>query len=211
MFLYDFPRFSLIGKVLQKVSFGTTTGIIIFPYRPSNTGSHYCHNHSCENPLSVANDEGSTGVAKAETRSELSVTTKDSEVLPASWRKSTKTQYSSSIHRWFMFGSERNKKPHNPTVALTVDFLTDLYESGLGYTATNTARSAWSSFILIDNVPASQLSIVRRILKGVFNLRPVLAKSNVIWDVSTVLNHLKNLSPDVALGLNKLTLKSCML
>ena len=132
------------------------------------------------------------------------------KVLLASW-KFSRDQYSSYIRRWFRFCSQRESDPYSPTVGLILSFLTKLYESGLSYSALNIARSALSSFLVVVKVPAGQLPIVRRFLKGVFNLRPVLPKTNAIWDVSLVLNHLKVFPVVEQLSLKDLTLKTVML
>ena len=94
---------------------------------------------------------------------------------------------------------------------LVLELLTELFETGLGYSGLNTARSALSSFISIGNVPVRQIPIVRRFLKGVFDLRPALPKNNSTWDVCTVLNFLKNVSQSGTLNLKSLTLKTCVL
>ena len=72
-------------------------------------------------------------------------------------------------------------------MGLILEYLTELYESGLGYSALNTARSAISSFVLIGHTPAGQIPIVQGFLKGVFNLRPIKQKTYSTWNVSTKL------------------------
>lgn len=49
--------------------------------------------------------------------------------------------------------------------------------------------------------------IVVRLLKGVFNLRPALPRTNVSWDPQIVLNYLKTISPVKSLSLKEMTLK----
>ena len=99
------------------------------------------------------------------------------DIIKASWRETTRKQYTSYIRKWFSFCHPRQKDPYHPTVGLILEFLTQLYESGLGYSAINTARSAISSFVIVDNTPAGQIPIIQRFLKGVFNLRPTLPKT----------------------------------
>jgi hypothetical protein len=48
-------------------------------------------------------------------------------------------------------------------------------------------------------------------MKGVYNLRPTLARYTHIWDVSKVLSYLRKLSPVKYITLKDLTLKLCML
>ena len=94
---------------------------------------------------------------------------------------------------------------------LILSFLTDLFDSGAGYSTINTARSALSTFLSKDNTPVGQLPIICRFVKGVFNLRPAIPKTKRIWDVSIVLNHLRKLAPVHSLNLETLTLKTIML
>ena len=139
----------------------------------------------------------------------LSRTTKD--ILLASWRPSSKTQYATYIRKWLQFCSQRDADPYSPVVELILSFLTDLFDSGAGYSTINTARSALSTFLSKDNTPVGQLPIICRFVKGVFNLRPAIPKTKRIWDVSIVLNHLRKLAPVHSLSLKTLTLKTIML
>ena len=71
----------------------------------------------------------------------------------------------------------------------------------------NTVRSTLSSFIIIEGFPAGSHPLVRRFLKGVFNLRPALPRHETVWDTSVVLKYLKKLSPAKKLDMKFLTLK----
>ena len=92
-----------------------------------------------------------------------------------------------------------------------MEFLTELYESGLGYSAINSARSALSTFILIEGFTAGNHPLVKRFTKGVFNLRPALPRNLVTWDTSLVINYLASLAPVRRIGLKDLTYKTTML
>lgn len=93
-----------------------------------------------------------------------------------------------------------------------MDFLTDLFEAGLGYSSLNTARSALSAFgLTFSNVPVGRHPLVVRFMKGVFNIRPVVHNNVNIWDVSFVLRYLTRLSPVSDLSLKDLTFKLVML
>lgn len=92
-----------------------------------------------------------------------------------------------------------------------LSFLTELYKSGLGYSCINTARSALSSFIQLNNVNIGSHPLVRRFMRGVFVLRPALPRYNVTWDVNIVLKYLKSLSPLSSLSLLQLSHKLVML
>ena len=62
------------------------------------------------------------------------------------------------------------------TVNHRLCFPHELFKRNLGYTAINTSRSSLSSFLEIDGKPVGQHHLVKRYLKGVFELRPSLPK-----------------------------------
>merc|ERR1712002_235599 len=95
----------------------------------------------------------------------------------------------------------------SPSVSDVINFLAMLYDTGIGYSAIGTARSALSTFLLIDGRPAGEHKLVCRFMKGVFASRPALPRYQVTWDVSLVLNYLKGLHPPSSLSLKDLSLK----
>ena len=90
---------------------------------------------------------------------------------------------------------------------MVLDYLLFLYESGLGYSSINTARSALSSEIFCDGVPAGSHPLVIRFMTGIFKLRPSLPKYTTTWDPQVVLKMLSKWYPNSKLSLTKLTLK----
>ena len=84
-----------------------------------------------------------------------------------------------------------------------LDFVTLLYQQGLTYSAINTARSALSSYITLENGTC--------VGKHPLLLTPPRPKYTEIWDVSIVLSHLLSLSPVDKLSLKELTLKLLVL
>ena len=133
------------------------------------------------------------------------------EIILCSWRKSTTLQYDVNIKKWISFATARGSDPFTPSVALVVEFLTDLFHRGLSYSSLNTARSALSTFIFTEGGPIGAHPLIRRFMKGVFQLRPALPKYNVTWETDTVLNYLRKLSPVRVLNLKRLTFKLVML
>ena len=106
-----------------------------------------------------------------------------------------------------MFASRRNISVFTPPLNKVLDFFTKMFKKGLGYSCLSTARSALSTYISIDGVPLGQHQLVKRFMKGVFNLRPSLPKYEVTWDTNIVLAFIKKLSPVRKLDLKMLTLK----
>ncbi|MCG7878554.1 MAG: tyrosine-type recombinase/integrase [Candidatus Thiodiazotropha taylori] len=93
-----------------------------------------------------------------------------------------------------------------------LEFLTELFEKGIGYSAINTARCALSAIGLVkDGFAIGAHPVVIRYMKGIFNLRPCGPKYTEIWPVSKVLTYLQKLSPIKELSLKLLTHKLVML
>ena len=93
-----------------------------------------------------------------------------------------------------------------------LDFLTALYDTGLGYSSLNTARGALSALgIKIDGTLVGAHVTVVRFMKGVYNLRPSKPRYSGTWDVSLVLQQLRKWSPVKLLSLKQFTLKLTML
>ena len=122
-----------------------------------------------------------------------------------------KKQYSTYFKRWQEFTRKWTIDPLRPSVNQVLDFLAELFESGLQYSAVNTARSALSTFLTVDNVPIGCHPLLKRFMKGVYEERPTLPRYGRTWDVSVVLELLKSWSPLDILSLKRLTLKLAML
>lgn len=88
-----------------------------------------------------------------------------------------------------------------------LEFLFELYSSGLGYSALNTARSAISAVLQIKDLPVGEHPLVKRFMKGVFNCRPSLPRYNCIWDTTPVLKKLETFYPANTLTLKLLSFK----
>ena len=95
---------------------------------------------------------------------------------------------------------------------MVLEFLNIYFEKERTYSTINTARSALSALgVSLNGHEIGSHPTVRRFMKGVFNLRPPGTKSNVVWDVSVVLQKLRELHPLHKLSLKELTLKLTML
>ena len=133
-------------------------------------------------------------------------------VMEQSWRSGTRKQYATYLQKWRRYCGSRGIDPICPSVEDGINFLAELYESGIGYSAINTARSAVSSIVtLSNNTTFGAHPMVCRFLKGVFELKPSLPKYKNIWDVNTVLTYLSGLHPPQDLALKDLTYKTTML
>ena len=130
----------------------------------------------------------------------------------ASWRKSTKRGYEVYLRRWVSFCHKQQIDKISVSVNDVIEFVTEEYQRGNGYSAINTARSALSSLgIFINNFPTGSHPLVVRFLRGVFHLCRPSVRYTHIWNLDTVLKFLQKLSPVKYLSLKDLTLKVVML
>ena len=115
------------------------------------------------------------------------------EILSASWRMGTEKRYNSHVERFVKFCHERYTDPIQATTEMGIEFLTEYFKTGVGYTSVNSARSALSSIIKpVCNVPFGKSPLVCRFLKGVFNIRPALPRYVTTWDVAKVFTFIKS-------------------
>ena len=135
---------------------------------------------------------------------------KATNIILASWRKGTQKQYIIYIKKWFSFCRKKQIDYIQANVSHVLDFFTELYESGCGYSAINTARSALSAIGLVkEGFAVGAHPIIVPYMKGIFNLRPTIPKYCETWDVAKVLLYLQKLSQVSTLSL--LTHKLAML
>ena len=133
-------------------------------------------------------------------------------LVMGSWRNSTKKQYEPYIKRWKQYCNKRKMGPFSASVETGVNFLAELYHTGIGYSANNTARCALCTCLLIDRCKSfGSLPLVSRFIKGVFESRPALPKYSETWDVKQVFSYLQPLHPPESLTLKDLTHKLVML
>ena len=95
-----------------------------------------------------------------------------------------------------------------------MEFLTDCFHEGKGYSTINTYRSALSTTLCAMNDDRDSLGshpLIARLLKGVYILRPPTPRYSSTWDVSKVTDYLKTLAPLRELSFKLLTLKTVML
>ena len=116
------------------------------------------------------------------------ISTEASRIIMQSWRSGTTTQYQTYHKRWESFCCRRNINPLQATLQDGINFLGDLFATGVGYSCINTARSALSSIIVLPgSVHFGSHPLVTRFVEGVFETRPSLPRYKEIWDVNSVL------------------------
>ena len=134
------------------------------------------------------------------------------KLILSSWRDGTRKQYRTFWKKWKNFAGEQSVNPLCPPVNKVLDFLTELYEQGLGYSGINTARCALSSLIVMEgNTTIGKHPLVQRLVRGVYQERPSLPRYKNTWDTNKVLHHLKSFPNLQEINLRDLTYKLIML
>ena len=121
-------------------------------------------------------------------------------VLLDSWRTATHKQYAVNL---------KKIAPYSLSITELLEFLHS--QLHLSYSSLNSARSASSCIITLDQVPVGKHTLVCRFLKGAFERKPPSNKYYAIWDVQIVLQFLKTYSPNKSLSLKEPSLKLSML
>lgn len=86
------------------------------------------------------------------------------------------------------------------------------FNAGCGYSAIVTHRSALANFIILPGYSSlSNHPLVKRFMKGVFNLKPTLPRYTKTWDASQLVKFLKSLYPNSDLSLKLICLKTASL
>ena len=131
------------------------------------------------------------------------------EIIESSWRDSTRSQYQVHFQKWLQFCMTRDCDIISPPLPRALDFLSFLFDSGLSYSSINSARCALSTILQLSDseVTFGQLPIVKRFMKGIFELRPALPRYQTTWDVGKVLDFFRTQPQPSALVLKDLTVK----
>ena len=66
-------------------------------------------------------------------------------------------------------------------------------------------------FLIIDNVNVGNHEIVRRFMRGIYQIKPTCSRYESIWDVNIVFNYFRSLQDNSALSFKLLTLKTATL
>ena len=154
-------------------------------------------------PSTMLNPRRLQIVSKQLSAKELPAKTLD--IIMASWRTSTKKNYSSILRQWLSFCFERDFDSSVPSVTTVLEFLTTLYERGIGYSQMNKARSALS--VLYPDIQIGKHSLISRFVHGVRNLRTPQPKYPILWDAKDLLLYLANWKVTSTSPLKDITLK----
>lgn len=128
--------------------------------------------------------------------------------MMASLSHNTLQQYGVCYKLWWKYCQDNNYNIYDASVPHVVSFLSNLFESGASYGTLNSHRSALS--LLLGSEVASN-DCIKRLLKGVFRLRPSLPRYSSTWDPQIVLSHISEWAPNSQLSLEKITKKLVIL
>ena len=215
---YAFPPFSVIPAVLSKIVAEKATGVCILPDWPTQGRYPKATQMLMKERVILKARKylrgDSPSVAQAQPyglpliRDSLDLSLSAKEVLMGSWRTGTTKQYQTYLTKWLSYCNEYAVDVFRSGVNQGVEFLVTLFRTGLDYSAVNTARSALSSIVTLnDGTKFGEHPLVCRCLKGIYELRPALPKYTQIWDINIVLHFLKTFDFACKLSLKDLSLK----
>ena len=94
-----------------------------------------------------------------------------------SWRKATKQQYKPFITKLEQYCSQRKINSFSATIEHGINFLAELYQTGIEYSALNTARCALSTVCFTsEHYTFGQHPLVFRFIKGIFRMQALSSK-----------------------------------
>ena len=134
------------------------------------------------------------------------------DILMASWRKDTFSNYSLYMNKWFKFAFCNKVSPAKPPVQVALVFLTSLARRGNSFHQICVTKSA---FLLVinqqQNISVGTIPIVKRYMKGIFESNPTMVKFQFTWNVSLLFNYFHSMLEIHVLGIQKITQKLVML
>ena len=110
------------------------------------------------------------------------------------------TQNTSYIKLWFHFSANIL----DTSVTTIIEFLRHLFDKGFSYPQICMARSAVSALVNArDDVPIGKHPLLKRFMKGIFELRPVFPKYHTTWDLSILFNYFRSMDYQSKLSIGK--------
>ncbi len=210
---YCFPPFSCILQAVQKYKTGESNRNIgnpqlantaLVPIDSTPLSRTTTNTSSLEKPAATTScSRRATPVGKEvraesmlcvrEQLAQLGVPPTSIDIIMASWRKGTKSQNQTYLKKWSQFCTTTNCDFFKPQISQVTVFLTHLFHSGLSYSAINSACSALSALCQSynDTLTFGQHTLVKRFMKGVFELRPSFPRYKSVWDVNVVFNYMR--------------------
>lgn len=133
-------------------------------------------------------------------------------IIMSSWRNSTKCKYSVYIKKWMNFCLDNNIDYIHASVYDGLKFLTHIFQNDKKFATVSCARSVLSTLIKpVNGIEFGQHQLVKKFMKGYFQLRPSLPKYSFVWDISQLFEFYRNKESNDKLDLKSLTIKTATL
>lgn len=126
------------------------------------------------------------------------------EIMMASLANNTSQQYSVAYKKWWQFCLKNDIDPYINNLPTILTFLTEQFHNNAAYGTLNSYRSALS-LLFGDDLGSHEQ--IKRLLKGIYKLRPNVPKYTSTWNPQTVLQHIAHWGHNKDLSLQKLTHK----
>ena len=194
---HAFPLFAVIGKVLHKIVLDTARGIIVVPYWPTQPwyslliklliditillySSKTLFQHPAKSkPYPLAKKLNLLACVISSKNQEQQTFQQESiRIIQQSRRPSTTKTYDNYIGKWKVFCRKRGMGPISTSLDQSIELLTKIFESCVGYSSVGIALS---SVLIMDNgISFGKHPLVQQFLKGIFNLRSALPRQFVV-------------------------------
>ena len=212
-YLYAFPPFSMINKVLNKIKQVMLGNMVLVePTWQSRTWYLILLSMSIEKPKLLPQYQhlliSTKTVAPTSNKQNRNISGVDSfreklftgglsettyQLISSMRRSGSKSNYNSSWAQWVSWCNEKKVDPFRCDINQVVNYLSFLFDAGLEYRTIGCHRSATSAYHeYIDGKLFGQHPKVCALLKGVYNKRSPQPRYVFIWDVQIVINYIKS-------------------
>lgn len=122
--------------------------------------------------------------------------------------ENTHRQYDSVLKKWWIYCGKNLLDPFSYNLQEVISFLIEIFNSGISYSNINSHKSALT---MILNFKEEDQHIIKRFLKGLYNINPPRPKYNFTWDPHPVLMKMAEWYPLNKISLKQLTFKMVVL
>ena len=138
----------------------------------------------------------------------LNISEASKSLIMSSWREGTQDKYNTNLRKWEEFCSNRVQDMLHPNVEEVIDFLTEQLNTGLSYRTILGIRSAINSICTMDSYSdITKHPLLRRHMRGIFNINPPQPRYAKIWDISLVFNFIVSLGDNATMPFINLSRK----
>lgn len=125
-------------------------------------------------------------------------------MIVAALSENSYKQYDTALRRWWFFCNKRDLNPFVTNIPEVAGFLAEEFNRGLGSGSLNSFRSA---IALIQGPHVGEDPRIKRMFKGIYNLKPSLPKYDLVWDPQIILDHFSEKQDNEFLSLKDLSKK----